>query len=355
MKLSFVLFFLFLLSTYAVYAQADSSSAITFSGYIEAYYAHDFNVTANNERPSFIYNYKQTNQPSINIGLLKVGYQKKAIRANLGLMAGNYVKYNLATEPDGLRNLYEANLGVSLSKTKSLWLDAGIFPSHIGLATPIGKDNFTLTRSLASENSPYYETGIRLSYTSANQKWYTALLALNGWQRIEGLGRMPSLGTQLTFKPSSALQLNSSSYVGLEKRGGTESWRVFHNLFIVYQSTPKHTLAACFDIGKQQQLASTNWGTWYTVFVQNKYAFTNKWSATARIEYYSDKQQFLIQIQQPFQTFGYSLNLDYLPIPSTIIRIEGKLYNSKETIFTKPNGNATTVYSALTAAVAFAF
>jgi hypothetical protein len=155
MKLSFVLFFLFLLSTYAVYAQADSSSAITFSGYIEAYYAHDFNVTANNERPSFIYNYKQTNQPSINIGLLKVGYQKKAIRANLGLMAGNYVKYNLATEPDGLRNLYEANLGVSLSKTKSLWLDAGIFPSHIGLATPMGKDTYTLTRSLASENTPY--------------------------------------------------------------------------------------------------------------------------------------------------------------------------------------------------------
>jgi hypothetical protein len=39
-------------------------------------------------------------------------------------------------------------------------------PSHIGFESVISADCWTLTRSLLAENSPYYETGMRLEATS---------------------------------------------------------------------------------------------------------------------------------------------------------------------------------------------
>nr|WP_290930803.1 outer membrane beta-barrel protein [Haliscomenobacter sp.] len=57
-------------------------------------------------------------------------------------------------------------------------------PSHIGFESAIGKDCWNLSRSILAENSPYYETGVRLSLNSANGKWYAAAMLLNGWQRM---------------------------------------------------------------------------------------------------------------------------------------------------------------------------
>ena len=85
------------------------------------------------------------------------------MRANLALMAGTYAQDNLSAEQDALKLINEANVGFKISKTKNIWIDAGIMPSHIGWESAIGKDNMNLTRSLAAENSPYFETGAKIS------------------------------------------------------------------------------------------------------------------------------------------------------------------------------------------------
>ena len=64
-------------------------------------------------------------------------------------------------------------------------ITAGIFTSHIGFESAVSKDCWTLTRSILADNSPYYESGARLTYTSNNNKWLISALALNGWQRIQ--------------------------------------------------------------------------------------------------------------------------------------------------------------------------
>jgi hypothetical protein len=61
------------------------------------------------------------------------------MRANLALMAGTYAQDNLAAEQDALKYVNEANIGIKISKTKNLWIDAGIMPSHIGWESAIGK------------------------------------------------------------------------------------------------------------------------------------------------------------------------------------------------------------------------
>ena len=114
-------------------------------------------------------------------------------------MTGTYANSNLAAEPGVLKNIFEANAGVKISKKKKLWIDAGIFESHIGFESAIGKNCWNLTRSISADNSPYYESGIKLSYTSDNEKWFLSGLILNGWQRIQRVNgnNTPAFGHQL--------------------------------------------------------------------------------------------------------------------------------------------------------------
>ncbi len=161
---------------------AAKKTAIAWSVFVESYYSYDFARPATHEKAPFLYNYNRHNEVTINLTLASIAFYDGTKRANFALMAGTYPQYNLAAEPELLRPVYEANAGVKLAKKKELWLDAGILPSHIGFESAISKDCWALTRSLVAENSPYYEAGVRTSYKTANQKWYVAILWLNGGQ-----------------------------------------------------------------------------------------------------------------------------------------------------------------------------
>ena len=194
-------------------------TALTFNGYAETYYSYDFNKPINNTKPPFIYSYNKNNEVSVNLAFVKGSYNTDSVRANLALAGGSYMNTNYASEPGVLNNIFESNVGLNLSKNNDLWLDAGVFSSHIGFESAVGKDNWTLTRSLAAENTPYYETGAKISYTSKNDVWFVSALVLNGWQhirRVEG-NSSPSFGTQVTYKPSAKVTLNWSTFIGNNK------------------------------------------------------------------------------------------------------------------------------------------
>lgn len=169
----------------AAVAQNELPKKFTCQGYGELYYNYNFNNKTARENPGFLYSHKKLNQPSINLAFVKANYQSKRLRSNVALMAGDYSKYNLSAEPTWAQPILEANLGVKLSHAKNIWLDAGVLPSHIGFESAISADCWTVTRSILAENSPYFETGIKLSYTSPSEKWNVAGLVLNGWQRIQ--------------------------------------------------------------------------------------------------------------------------------------------------------------------------
>ena len=129
-------------------------STFTLSAYAEAYYSFDMAQPDDHLRPGFFYSFNRHNEVNLNMGMVKLAYAGKNVRGNFALMAGTYAQYNLAAEPELLRHVFEANAGLQLSATKNLWLDVGILPSHIGFESAIGKDCWTLTRSLLAENTP---------------------------------------------------------------------------------------------------------------------------------------------------------------------------------------------------------
>ncbi len=319
------------------FAQNDSVKKINFSIYSDLYYAYDISNPFNNERPNFIYNHKKHNELNINLLLARVQFEHQNIRSNIGLMLGNYAQYNLASEPSWAQFVYEANIGIKLSQNHELWLDAGIMPSHIGFESAISADCWTLTRSILAENSPYYESGLKLSYTNKNKKWYMAILGLNGWQRITKISNsaLPSAGLQITYKPSEKLTVNYSNFIGdVGLTNTSEILRNFHNFYLQYQASSNFGLLVGFDVGSDQ-INKKNAGTWLSPVLLAKYNFTAKWTLALRSEYYQDPNQLIIStgIKNGFKVFGLSSNLDFQLNQYAIFRIEAKAFQSPDPIF----------------------
>lgn len=315
---------------------------IKISAYAEAYYLYDFNRPLNNARPGFVYSHNRSNEATINLGFVKAAFTNEKVRANLSIGAGTYLNANLAAEPGVLKNIFEANAGIKISNKADLWIDAGIMPSHIGFESAIGKDNWTLTRSILADNSPYYEAGIKLGYTSPGNKWYLAAMYLNGWQRIQrpDANSTPAFGIQATYKPSTSLTLNYSNFIGNDKPDSVRQMRYFNNFYAIIQLSKQLGITAGFDIGvEQQHKGSSDMNTWYSPVLIVKYSPDDKNSIALRGEYYSDENGVIIATgtTNGFKTFGASINYDRMITGNAAWRIELRTMNSKDDIFVKRN------------------
>lgn len=320
----------------------QDSTTINFSGYTELYYSFDFDKPATKEKPFFIYNHKRHNEVNLNLAYAKVNYAATKVRANVALMAGNYAQYNLAAEPELLRFVYEANIGVKLSQKHNLWLDAGIMPSHIGFESAVGADCWTASRSMLAENSPYFEAGVKLTSTNKKENFFVSVLLLNGWQRIQkpaGINK-PSFGLQLNYKPKENITLNYSNFIGTDKPDTLHAVRTYHNLYAIYQINKAWGITAGFDIGSDKN-ASKQYAVWYSPVVIVRNSLNSKSYINLRAEYFNDKKQVLLQTNtiNGFQNLGLSINYDYAVTKNTLVRIEGKGYFSKDKIYKEQKGN----------------
>jgi len=339
-------------------AQIDSAKAITFFGYIEGYYSYDLARPEDKLKPPCFYSFNRHNEPNINLAFLKGSYQGSRFRANAAFMAGTYSQYNLAREPGLLKNIFELNAGFKIGR-KNIWLDAGVMPSHVGFEGAIGKDFWSLTRSLMAENSPYVETGIKLGYDTDNGKWYLAVLLLNGWQRIRKLPgySMPSFGHQVQFKPNAKVVINSSSFVGTDYPDSVRRMRYFHNLFGTWQLNGKWGLQGAFDIGmEQEQKGSDRYHVWHTLLLGVQYRWTDRFRTALRAEYYRDKGGVMISSETgaPFSVAGLSANADYQLLRKLLWRIEMRGLFGQEEVFLK-NGSGVQANSAITTSLSFYF
>ncbi len=329
--------------------QADPKSQLSFTGFIDTYYAYDFNRPADNERPDFLYNHKRHNEFTLNLAIIKAAYTGNKVRATVGLMAGTYAQYNLAHEQELLRHIWEANAGIRLAK--NVWLDAGIFLSHIGFENAISTENFTLTRSLMAENTPYYLSGAKVTYTPDNSAWELAVVVANGWQNIceTESNSNKAIGTQLTFTPTSRFKVNYSTFISNEYPDNSPRWRYLNNFYSIIQASNNLQFIAAFDAGFEtmQLNAGSTTNAWLNPAVLFHYQAIEPLAFGGRWEYYRDPTGIIIDPQQfknaplpinnpnGFRCTGYSLNVDLIPAKGVMLRTEGRILQSKDSIFVR--------------------
>lgn len=342
-------------------AQQDSVwrsvPTLSFLGFADAYYTFDFNKPELN-RQTFLFNHNRHNQFSLNNVLLQTELHHQKYRATLGLHTGTYAMDNYANEPVLNRFIYQANVGISLSKKNKVWLDAGVLPSYMGFETALSIENKTLTRSLVAENSPYFLTGAKLTY-SISEKWELAGIICNGWQQIQRTAgsSIPAGGTQLIYSPSTKFKLNWSTFISSVYPDSTRRMRYFSNLYAEFQLGKQVSLIAGFDSGMEQaQKGSSNYLPWFSPVVIAQFALHEKWKLAVRAEYYQDRHNVIIPLLNApgFSTFSSSLNIDFAPIPQVVCRLEGRILLDEHRVYASPYGNSRTNF-VIVASLAIAF
>lgn len=341
-----------------LFAQSDTSKNFRFSssGYLECYYLLDFGQPKDNLRPPFYYNYNNSNIPSINFGMISTRFQKGKLKSSLGLMTGSYVSANLAKELTLFKYLYEANLTVILNEKKNIGLQVGIINSHLGFESVIGADCYTLTRSMAAENSPYYETAIKLFGKNKNEHFEYNFLILNGWQKMPRFSTFtPAVGTQMIYSKNKVI-INNSNYFANEGVSTAPIWRYFNNFFLIGSLNKKSKLIVGVDIGVQHISKMSQLFFWYSAQALYKYQLTKKFDVAYRIENYKDKHEIITSIpaQLYLDAWAQSINFDYKLNSQILIRAEYKALYNVDPIFNR-NNRLSRYNNSITYAIALKF
>jgi hypothetical protein len=357
-----IVIFLFFLNTINIFTQNEKISThhpeIKVSGLLDFYYVYDFNQPQSIERQPFLFNHNRHNEFNLNLGLLKLAINNIKYRANFALHTGTYANDNYASEPGLLKNIFEANIGISLNKKNNLWLDAGIMPSHIGFESAISMDNWTMTRSILAENSPYFLTGAKITY-NPNEKLEISGLIINGWQRIQRLegNSLLSFGTQLKYSPIEKVSLNWSTFIGTDDPDTERRIRYFNNFYGQFQVSKNIGLIGGFDIGIQQKAKESDvYDTWFSPVIIAQFAVNNKIKSALRAEYYQDEKNIIIpkRTANGFRTLGLSSNFDFIPYENILCRFEARWLNNQELYFNN-NGSLSKQNFILAASMAIKF
>ena len=184
-------------------------------------------------------------------------------------------------------------------------------------------------------------------------------LVLNGWQRItrvEG-NSFPSVGTQVTYKPSAKLTLNWSTFVGNDKPDYNKKMRYFNDVYGIFQLDNQFAAILGFDIGTEQKnKGSSAMNTWVNPSFILRYTPTAKTAVAVRAEYYDDQNGVIISTGtlNGFKTWGFSTNVDYAIANNIVWRGEIRRFNSKDAVFTK-NNNMVNSETFVTTALAVSF
>jgi len=344
----------------ALAAAQDTSRAVTAGGFVDAYYAWDFERPASFDR-SFTTQPARHNEFNVNLAFVELKLSSPRTRGRVALQAGTSVQSNYAAEPrigavsgpDLARHIQEATAGVRLAPR--LWIDAGIYLSHIGQESWISRDNPTYTRSLIADYTPYYETGVRATWT-ASAKVTAQLHVLNGWQNISETNADKALGMRLDYAASPRLALGYTNFIGNEMPDSLPSrMRVFNEGFAAWSRGP---LAAWLTLDHGMQARSGGGhSTWYGGALISRVKVTSTTAVAARIERYVDPDGVIVATgtAHGFRVSGASLGLDVTPVPGTVWRVEARGFQSRDAIYPRHDGGLAARDAVLVSSLALTF
>jgi putative OmpL-like beta-barrel porin-2 len=315
-------------------AAPDTTPKITFDGYVDGYYAWDFDRTNNFDRA-------YTTQPArhaefnINLAFVDMRIAGPRYRGRIAVQYGTSVQANYAGEPtighisgpSVSQFIQEATIGYQVSSTA--WVDGGIFLAHTGYESWISRDNLTYTRSLMADYSPYYEAGVKLTWQPSAA--ITAQLAVvNGWQDISKYNTPPAAGIRVDYTVNPSLTLSYDNFVGNFGADTSATQIRFYNDFIAqYNPSSAWQFAAVFDVGTQSHsTADTGTATWYGATFIAKYHATPRVAIVGRVERFADPDQVIVKTGLPssFETNGASFGADVALMPRMLWRTEVRGY-----------------------------
>ena len=328
-------------------APVDTTTRVTWGAFVDGYYAWDFQQPANFDR-SFAGGALFTTQPArhnefnINLAFVEAKMDGQRVRGRIALQTGTSVQSNYSGEPVNgqvsgqslARHIQEAVVGVKVAE--NIWVDGGIFFSHMGMEGWLSRDNPMYTRSLVADYSPYYQSGAKVPW-AATPKLTAQLDVVNGWQNISENNKGKGVGIRLDYAPMPNSTL--SYYNFFSQEAGTRL-RSFNGVGAKV-AKGRATMLAEFDIGMQDDSdGSGGSATWYGFTAIARGQVTPTVALSARVERFDDENQIIIATgavnetpNSAFRGNGASVGLDWSPQPRLQWRTELRGFMNDRAVF----------------------
>lgn len=332
-------------------APADTTIHVTFGGFVDAYYAWDFGRPPRLDR-SFAGGTLFTTQPArhnefnVNLAYLEAVVAGPRVRGRLALQAGTSVQSNYAAEPTTgaisgpslERHIQEATAGYRIAD--GLWVDGGIFYAHVGMESWVSRDNPHLTRSLVADYSPYYSSGVKLTW-AATPRLSARLDVVNGWQNISENNAGKGAGVRLDYAPTPSATL---SYYDFFSDEAGNRLRTFNGVG-GRLAAGRATVHGEFDVGTQRRSArGGGTATWYGGMLAARWRLDPRVWLVGRIERFDDADQVIVATgtrtddtpNGPLRATGGSVGVDVAPVSRVLWRTEARGWRNRDAIF--PDG-----------------
>ncbi|AGC41509.1 hypothetical protein MYSTI_00150 [Myxococcus stipitatus DSM 14675] len=309
-------------------------------GGVDVYYAHNFNQPAHSANfiPGTGTSAKRDGEIALNLASLGVSLAPEPVGFKVLLGFGTGAEVVHAAEPEGVstgpdlwRYIQQASLSFAHGPVV---LEAGIYPSHIGFESFQSQLNWTYTRSWMGELSPYYQTGLKGTWT-LDPKWSVQLHLLNGWQTIGDNNHGLAVGTQVAYS-GDRFSASFNTFIGEEGTEGSDGLRLFADVVATYRVTEVLRLAATADVGTQH-IPGGERADWYAAGVNARYQLAEPVALVGRAEVYRDADGLMTGTEQTL-TAG-TLTLEVKPATPLVLKLEARYDHSTQDVFA---GRATT-------------
>lgn len=315
----------------------ENSDSITqpkleIGAYLSTYYA----LYTEDEQVNFVKHptmAARNNQFGLNMAMISLAYKSSIVRSNITFHYGDIAE---STWPAKYNLIQEANAGVQL--IKKLWLDVGVFRSHIGLESTQPRENVTSSMSLANVYEPYYFSGAKLTY-NVNTKLSLQVNAFNSFASIIETNKNKLIGTSIVYSPNEALTFTYNFITGDDTPDSSKikHQRYYHNLYLTYQKK-KLSLGAEFNFGIQDYSKIIDTYTLSTAYMNSslvvvKHQTFEQLGFYGRGEWFSDIDEMISAgTKMGKYTWGATVGIEYKPVKNIAISMEGRYLKSD-----KPN------------------
>jgi len=331
---------------------AAAATPVSVGGFVDMYAAWSLNRPTDhrNFEPGTGTSAARADEFGVNLVAVTLDRAAKPVGFHLALVAGDGAEVVHAADParEAFRHVYQAS--VVYRAAKKLTLEGGIYPSHIGFESFYSKDNWNYTRGWLGEFSPYYQTGVKVTYTFSD-RWSAQLHVLNGWQIIGENNGAKSAGTQIAYR-GSRLNAAFNTFVGAELPNDDMHLRLFGDWVATYETSPALSLAASLDRGRQQFPGDTT-ANWLGVALWSRYAFDDRHALAARVDRFRDPDNGISGAAQTVAS--ETLTYEFHPANNLLVKTEARHDHSTAPLFAKSHGATTNDETLLIVAVVATF
>ena len=310
-----------------------SEPKLEIGAYLSTYYA----LYTEDEQLAFVKHptmAARNNQFGLNTAMISFLYKSKNLRSNVALHYGDIAE---STWPSKYNMIQEANAGVQL--VNKLWLDVGIFRSHIGLESTQPRENITSSMSLANVYEPYYFSGAKLTY-QINSKLSIQVNAFNSFASIIETNKNKLVGSSIVYNPNNALSFTYNFITGDDTPNEVKikHQRFYHDFYLTYQKN-KLSIGAEFNFGIQNYTKIVNTYTLSTAYMNSglivaKHQTFSKVGFYGRGEWFSDIDGILsLGSGMGKYTWGTTFGIEYKPYKNIALSIESRYLKSEKENF----------------------